>query len=339
MKTTVSVIIPVFNTGEDKLKRCFEAAEKSIRIQEKGSEVLLVDDGSNETTAAFLDRYTAEHPGFSCIHRQNGGASAARNTGIRNAKCEYLCFADADDCLVLPDFRELLKEAPEADLVITDLDVVDETGRTVHWKALQQTGGKVLKKDILKKICTDGKLNGPVCKLIKRSFLSDHEIFFPEDMILGEDLCFFLDLLTGEPAVFYSEQVTYYYYKEASTGNKRMVDHQYQVFSDYLRMHEKADGMIRSSSLSEGEISVLCSQNTERFIKQVFNTAAELVQLKKLDRENLERFSTYIRLYHKASPDVCCSRKARIMTHILERQNLLAVRFYAAARSVYLKMR
>lgn len=97
-KNRISIIIPVYN-AEDYLDRCL----KSILSQGFDSfEVILVDDGSTDSSSLICDRYSATDSRFRTIHKKNGGVSSARNAGIDLAKGEYLMFVDSDDAL-LPD--------------------------------------------------------------------------------------------------------------------------------------------------------------------------------------------------------------------------------------------
>lgn len=109
---TVDVIIPVYN-GRTHLKRAVDSVLECPRAR-----VLLVDDGSTDGTSALCDELT-RHPRVSAIHRLNGGASAARNTGLEAASADYVTFLDADDVL-LPGALDLL-----LDHLISDLDGMD----------------------------------------------------------------------------------------------------------------------------------------------------------------------------------------------------------------------
>ena len=90
----VSIIIPCYNV-EHFLPGCIEslAAQKT----QYAYEVILVNDGSTDGTKEILDRAALQHPVFQCIHQDNQGCGAARNTGMRNARGEYLLFVDSDD--------------------------------------------------------------------------------------------------------------------------------------------------------------------------------------------------------------------------------------------------
>lgn len=99
----ISVIVPVYNCG-DYIERCI----RSIMSQTYTDlEIICVDDGSSDRSGEMLDTLALEDPRIRVIHQENGGASAARNTGIDLATGEIITFVDSDDA-VEPDMYETL---------------------------------------------------------------------------------------------------------------------------------------------------------------------------------------------------------------------------------------
>jgi glycosyltransferase involved in cell wall biosynthesis len=97
---TVSVVIPVYNTG---LWTC-DALDSVLAQTHPAHEIILVDDGSEAATGALLDRAAAAHPALVQVarHPVNRGLSAARNTGLRAATGALIVFLDSDDVLADP---------------------------------------------------------------------------------------------------------------------------------------------------------------------------------------------------------------------------------------------
>lgn len=121
----VSVVIPAYN-AEQTLTRSIQSVLDQKKDASLKLEILVVDDGSTDTTGAVADELAGHTP--SCIHvihQKNAGPAAARNTGIRAAKGEYVAFLDADDEW-LPGKLEtqlgLLEADPELDLVCTAMN-------------------------------------------------------------------------------------------------------------------------------------------------------------------------------------------------------------------------
>ena len=124
---TVSVIIPVY-----KVERYLDACVESVIGQTYTDlEILLVDDGSPDRCPEICDAWAEKDPRIHVIHRENGGLSAARNTGIKAASGEFLIFTDSDDRME-PDAVRRAVEAQrqyDADLVLYNLTYVDEENR------------------------------------------------------------------------------------------------------------------------------------------------------------------------------------------------------------------
>ncbi len=116
--TKVSVIVPVYN-ADKVLQRCVD----SVLAQEfRDFELLLMDDGSTDGSAALCDACAARDTRVRVIHKENTGVSDTRNRAIALAEGDYLQFLDADDWIT-PEATGLLvrtAEEKEADLVVSD---------------------------------------------------------------------------------------------------------------------------------------------------------------------------------------------------------------------------
>ncbi|MGZ8786295.1 MAG: glycosyltransferase family 2 protein, partial [Acidimicrobiia bacterium] len=126
--TLFSIICPVYDTPPDLLQECCD----SVIGQTYGKwELLLVDDASNRAdTRQLLEGVEQQDGRIRVITRSvNGGISAATNDGIAEASGTYLVFLDHDDRLVLTALEWIATCTPEADLVYTDEDKIDETGK------------------------------------------------------------------------------------------------------------------------------------------------------------------------------------------------------------------
>lgn len=89
----LSIIVPIYNV-EPFLRKCVD----SLLVQDyEDYEIILVDDGSPDGCPAVCDQYAADYRHVRVVHQQNGGLSAARNSGVEVAKGEYILFADSDD--------------------------------------------------------------------------------------------------------------------------------------------------------------------------------------------------------------------------------------------------
>jgi glycosyltransferase involved in cell wall biosynthesis len=99
----VSIIVPVYQ-AEKYIRQCID----SILAQTfTDFELILVDDGSKDNSGKICDEYAAEDKRVSVIHKENGGAASARNSGMDTAKGNYFAFIDGDD-YIAPTMLECL---------------------------------------------------------------------------------------------------------------------------------------------------------------------------------------------------------------------------------------
>lgn len=89
----LSFIVPIYGV-EQYLHKCVDSL---LHQDYDNYEIILVDDGSPDNCPAICDEYAANYATIRVIHRENGGLSAARNSGIELARGEYICFVDSDD--------------------------------------------------------------------------------------------------------------------------------------------------------------------------------------------------------------------------------------------------
>ena len=94
MSDGISIVVPVYNVPEKYLRACIESL---INQTYKVIEIILVDDGSKDQSGMICDQYANLDSRIKVIHKQNGGLSAARNTGYNHSKYEWLMFVDGDD--------------------------------------------------------------------------------------------------------------------------------------------------------------------------------------------------------------------------------------------------
>lgn len=115
----LSVIIPVYNV-EKYLAVCVDSL---LAQTMRDLEIILVDDGSTDSSGAIADAYAEKYPGtVCCLHVENGGQGRARNFALPLARGEFLGFVDSDDW-VRPDMYEKLCACAEktgADIVACD---------------------------------------------------------------------------------------------------------------------------------------------------------------------------------------------------------------------------
>ncbi len=218
---TISIIIPCFN-AESTLERCIESA---INQTYRYTEIILVDDGSNDETSRISDEYSFKYDNVISLHKTNGGVSSARNYGLSYVTGYYVTFLDADDYL-LPDFCEVLFNVickENSELVCSKIEGLNYTKDyydnelTIDKKLLTDRFNLLYRNWFFHNVC--GKL-----------YLTDYarRCSFPVDVRIGEDLLFNFEYFRF---VRTSILVDYYGYKYVMNDNSAV--HNYRP-DDYL---------------------------------------------------------------------------------------------------------
>ena len=207
MKPLLTVVIPVYNV-EKYLKRCVE----SVLVQEWSNyDILLIDDGSSDSSPQICDDYVKAYDFISVIHKENGGLSEARNTGISLAKGEYVYFPDSDDWLEPQTFKELAEvlESQEFEIVSFNREFVKGGEDAIVSDPLvtQVFNGKDAFVQMLKHSFITGFAND---KIYKKSLFIDNNISFPKGKYY-EDLGTNYKLFLSAENVFATNQKYYHY--------------------------------------------------------------------------------------------------------------------------------
>lgn len=173
----ISIIIPVYN-AEKTLKECVD----SILTQSyRNFELILVDDGSKDTSSKICDEYASQDNRIIVIHKQNGGVSSARNTGLNIVKGEWITFIDADD-FITEGYFDGVEDATE-DVLFKKYQWLRKEGILPGTVVTEKTNSSLT--EFLSEYITDSIIRGPVFKFYRTDILGD--LRFLPDMKIGED--------------------------------------------------------------------------------------------------------------------------------------------------------
>ncbi|MDX4038443.1 glycosyltransferase [Aliarcobacter skirrowii] len=174
----ISVIIPVYNT-EIYLKKCLlSVLNQSFR----NIEVIIINDGSTDNSLKIINDFMNSDFRVKLINQENQGLGAARNTGIKEAKGEYIIFVDSDDYININSLEILYNQAikTDADIVIAKYQKILENGEIIYQSPYvsNQISSDYFKNNLLSNISM------MVCdKMFKLELFKKNDIFFPINTI------------------------------------------------------------------------------------------------------------------------------------------------------------
>lgn len=292
-KHKVSIIIPVYNS----LRYIDEAMAGVCAQTYQNLEILLVDDGSTDGSSEYCDNLQENNPThIRVFHKENGGAASARNYALARITGDYVMFVDSDD-LVKPDYVEkMLKAAEETDNPFIICKSMNGLYHSVEEFYAYQTSENpsytIIPLDQYR--WTTGAFFHPTVwgALFSASLVKN--IFFPNDLYVGEDTLFFAQVLkkAGKLA-FLDEQ---YYYYRATPGSivnsKYKLEHATEVTA-WERLAELfSDQSEEFKNECEAAIALRCRRNYQRAFAANYpdkKLLKELYQKAHKRRENIFR--------------------------------------------------
>lgn len=258
----VSVIVPVYN-AEKFLSRTIEYLKNQTL---KEIEIILVDDGSTDSSPLICDEACRSDGRIRCIHKANAGVSAARNDGIDVARGKYLMFCDADDIPNTNMAEVLLKriKADNADIVLCGFKKQNETSYidcNIPYSQVMTDQSEIIKKLIMPMIVWSyapdkialPDIYGSVWRgLYSKKLLIRHKIRFPMNITLGEDMVFNLT------AFWYAKRISFVdtnLYTYIENQNSATHTNGMKMWNQYLDTWESTHKTIEKLSFVENDTS------------------------------------------------------------------------------------
>ena len=220
-----SIIIPVYNV-EKYLSTCL----KSVLVQAfKDYEILLIDDGSTDSSGEICDSYCEKYPNRIRVHhKQNQGLISARRAGLSFATGTYVCFLDSDDCWEKDTLSQLYKVISQenADVIMFCWKLIDQNG-TIIKNAIPGAffaSGPVDKASVFDVLISSTVLNSlclKCCKLSLFDIETDYSRYY--EIQNCEDLLQSLPVLYRANSFYYLNEALYQY-----RINPDSITHKYQ---------------------------------------------------------------------------------------------------------------
>lgn len=219
MNPLVSVIVPVYNV-ENYLAECIDSI---INQTYSNLEIILVDDGSTDSSGRICNDYEQKDDRIKVLHKINGGLSDARNAGIEIAKGEYISFIDSDDFIDKITYERTIPVLvnSQADILRFDYKMYGGKKYKKHSPHYKKSGDVVYKGlDALKALLVS-KLNCSAWdKIYKRNVIGSSRFIKGR---LNEDIIFLFDILQRTNVVIETNDVLYSYrVRNGSISNGNM---------------------------------------------------------------------------------------------------------------------
>lgn len=183
----LSIIIPVYNV-EQYLRQCVDSV---LTQTYKDLEIILVDDGSTDSSGALCDQLTKQDRRIQVLHKVNGGLSDARNAGLKVATGDYVAFLDSDDVYLLADGVEqlmALAQAERPDVILFQCVDVYPHHQSVRKAYDENYMATHTGAEVFAQLVRTQSFNMSACfQLIRRDLLEQHQIYF-EKGLLSEDV-------------------------------------------------------------------------------------------------------------------------------------------------------
>ena len=210
----VSVIVPIYNV-EQYINR---ALDSLVNQTLKEIEVILVDDGSTDSSGKIADDYSQKHSNFSVIHKKNSGASEARNQGIKVATAPYIGFIDPDDYIEPDMFEKLFCLANKNDTDLVICGYYEEYSEDNKLERRVNSSIDNISVDVLIEQFIKGEFGAYLWnKLFKADIIKFEAIYFPKNVILGEDTIFFSEYLKYINNYSVIDNLLYHYIRNSNS--------------------------------------------------------------------------------------------------------------------------
>ncbi len=213
----ISVIIPVYNT-EKYLGACLDSL---LAQTHESLEIILVDDGSSDSSPQICDAYAEKDARVKVIHKENAGVSSARNTAIEAATGDYIGFVDSDDIVAPHTFETLLSSLvkSDSDVSVCRLARFFDGQEEEKLSSASPFSGEILvmsSLEALSDLLRGTHFYGSLCdKLFKAELVKGAKL--REDIFIAEDFLFTIGALLKATRICFSD-VTLYFYRTRETS-------------------------------------------------------------------------------------------------------------------------
>ena len=241
-KPLLTVVVPCYNV-EKYMNKCISSV---VNQTYSNLEIILINDGSTDSTGKICDRWQEKDQRIRVIHKQNEGLSYARKTGVENMTAEYVAFVDSDDWIDVDMYTDMMMEmiSTNSDIAQCDYCKVFEDGQIKNYYSDESKNGSsevIGGEEGVLMILDDEKWKSFMWNRIFRKHLFEH-IEFPKGK-LYEDVSMMHILFHFASQSVYIHKAYYFYYqrddsiintKNLNTVINRQLHYAWATYERYL---------------------------------------------------------------------------------------------------------
>lgn len=208
-KSLVSIIVPAYNT-EKYIEKCLFSLQKQTY---ENCEILILNDGSEDTTAIIANRFQKKDSRFHVISKKNSGVSDTRNLGIEIAQGKYVIFVDSDDYVTDDYVQTLVETLEKTDVQLVCANFFLVVNEKVKGNTQLKNDVEILKaSEAIDMMADRDKYQGYLWnKIFKKEVLDNKNIRFDKTIKIWEDMLFCLKYMNHIDKVAYVKKSIYYY--------------------------------------------------------------------------------------------------------------------------------
>lgn len=252
MNKYLSIIVPVYNV-EDYLPKCIDSIINQTFHQ---LEIILVNDGSTDTSPQICDAYAKKDARVKVIHQLNAGVSVARNKGIEFATGDYITFVDSDDWLepiMYENMYAITQLEQPSDVIMCDFNAVKKSSKEEISATIRK--GFYSKQHIIDELYPTllvkedfGRV--PIVSvwscLFKRSLLIGYNIKFDADLLYSEDYLFMAEVIIRANSFYYLKEN--YFYNYLQYEESRSKKYQSVWWENLLYLNRELEKLLKNNN-------------------------------------------------------------------------------------------
>ena len=267
----ISVIIPVYNV-EEYLHECIDSV---LNQTYQNFEIILVDDGSTDSSGTICDEYVDKDDRVSVVHQKNTGPSKTRNIGLENATGKYIYFLDSDDYIEKNTLELLINtaESNDADLVFFDaLSFADDGSEVKQGYFVNGTYEPKSGYEMLTELHNNKDYHCAIYLLfLKHQLLIDNKILFLESAYCSEDMLFtYQTYCSAKKAVQCKNTLYHRRYRSGSIVTSKKSQRHFRSCHDvYEEIRDFSQKIGKTGDYMATEYTVRCAFNALDTYKKI----------------------------------------------------------------------